>query len=82
MVGVKLCTPYADGSGYFIGKSTEKAYFPYATGPICHVAARSDEAIIPQEVVLNWQHQLCLTPQDMSMFWASTDHTAQPEAGQ
>jgi len=74
MVGVKHCTPYADGSGYFVGTDRAKADFPYATGPICHVAKRDDNAIIPEEVILNWMYQLCLTPKDISMFWAIKDH--------
>ena len=53
-----------------------------ANGPICHVAARKDEAIIPERVVLNWMYQLGLTPQDVSMFWASEDHTAESGTNQ
>ena len=73
-VGVKHCTPYKDESGYFIGADRAKAEFPYATGPICHVAGRPDNAIIPEEVILNWFHQLDLTPQAVAMFWAVEDH--------
>jgi hypothetical protein len=82
MVGVKHCTPYADGSGYFIGADCAKGSFPYATGPVCHVAKRDDKAIIPERVILNWMFQLCLTPKDIAMFWGSESHATESENDQ
>jgi hypothetical protein len=78
-IGVKHCTPYKDGSGYFIGGDRAKGAFPYATGPICHVAARADNAIIPEKVILNWFHQLCLMPKQIAMFWGVEDHGTEAE---
>ena len=40
-----------------------------------------DNAIIPEEVILNWFYQLCLSPKDISMFWASENHTTHGESG-
>lgn len=78
-IGIKHCSPYKDGSGYFIGADRAKGIFPFATGPICHVAARPDTAIIPEIVILNWFHQLGLTPKETAMFWRVEDHGTEAE---
>lgn len=67
---IKLVTPYSDGSGYFIGHDRAKAMFPYATGPISHVANYRPNQVIPAPVVKNWMMDLDLTPEEIATFWA------------
>lgn len=68
-LGIKQVTPYADGSGYFIGFDRAKAEYPYATGPISHVANYRPDQVIPVAVINNWMLDLCFEPKDISAFW-------------
>lgn len=70
---IKLCTPYADGSGYFIGHDRSLASYPYATGPMCHVAKYRPDQVIPIRVIMNWMQDLDFTPKDIAQFWQLGD---------
>jgi hypothetical protein len=75
---INFCAPYGDGSGYFIGKDRVKAYYPYATGPLCHVAKYRLDQIIPIQVIQSWMLDLGLEPRDIATFWVLGDKGEMP----
>src|SRR5258706_7583547 len=78
LINVRYSAPYKDGTGYFIGTDKSSAIYPYPSGPVVFTGGHADDDIVPDRVLNNWLHGLCLSKTELAMFWAARGAGEEP----